>query len=114
MMQPICATEQWERLMDVTSVRWGDRLPQPVPLGILPLHRSRHAEFLHNEVPGITIPSEVRDAMHEAGDDAGSVGLEVSARLLEEMASLVDGTYVIPSFGRYERLAELVRRTLPR
>ena len=31
----------------------------PVLLGVLPLHTGRHAEFLHNEVPGITIPDEV-------------------------------------------------------
>ena len=28
----------------------------PILMGILPLQNARHAEFLHNEVPGITIP----------------------------------------------------------
>ena len=56
MTQPIYAREQWDRFMERASRRWGDRLPRPVLLGVLPLHTSRHAEFLHNEVPGITIP----------------------------------------------------------
>jgi homocysteine S-methyltransferase len=30
----------------------------PVLLGVLPLQSARHAEFLHNEVPGITVPAE--------------------------------------------------------
>ena len=52
MTQPIYGAEQWERFMERAAARWGDRLPRPVLLGILPLHTSRHAEFLHNEVPG--------------------------------------------------------------
>src|SRR5438105_9419391 len=39
----------------------------PVILGCIPLHSSRHAEFLHNEVPGITIPEDVRTRMRAAG-----------------------------------------------
>ena len=31
-------------------------------------------------------------------------------QLLAEMRPLVDGTYIMPSFGRYEQSAELVRR----
>ena len=52
MTQPIYAPEQWHRFMDRAAARFGDRLPRPVLLGVLPLHTSRHAEFLHHEVPG--------------------------------------------------------------
>jgi homocysteine S-methyltransferase len=108
--QPIYARAQWERFMERAATRWGDRLPRPVLLGVLPLHSARHAEFLHNEVPGITIPHEVRAAMQAAGDRGAEVGLEASLELLGEMQPMVDGTYVMPSFGRYEQSAELVRR----
>ena len=47
--------------------------------GVLPLHTARHAEFLHHEVPGITIPDDVRAAMHAAGDRGAEVGLETVA-----------------------------------
>jgi homocysteine S-methyltransferase len=110
MTQPIYAREQWDRFMERASRRWGDRLPRPVLLGVLPLHSSRHAEFLHNEVPGITIPDRVRTAMAAAGDRGAEVGLEQAGELLEGMRPLVSGTYVMPSFGRYEQSAELVRR----
>jgi len=110
MTQPIYERGQWDRFMDAARARWGDRLPRPVLLGILPLHTARHAEFLHHEVPGITIPDHVRAAMHAAGERGAEVGLEMALALLGEMRSLVQGTYIMPSFGRYELAAELVRR----
>jgi len=110
MTQPIYSREQWERFMTAASARWGDRLPRPVLLGVLPLHTARHAEFLHNEVPGITIPDNVRAAMAAAGERGAEVGLEMAMELLTEMRPLVQGTYIMPSFGRYELGAELVRR----
>jgi homocysteine S-methyltransferase len=110
MTQPIYAREQWERFMERASRRWGDRLPKPVLLGVLPLHTARHAEFLHNEVPGITIPDRVRTAMASAGERGAEVGMDMALELLTEMRPLVNGTYIMPSFGRYELGAELVRR----
>jgi len=110
MTQPIYAREQWQRLMDHAARRWPTGLPKPVLLGILPLHTQRYAEFLHNEVPGITIPDEVRAAMGGAGEHGTQVGLDIAHALLDEIAGDVQGTYIMPSFGRYELAAELVRR----
>jgi homocysteine S-methyltransferase len=111
MTQPVYALEQWERFLERLAQRWGTAdIPRPVLAGVLPLHTSRHAEFLHNEVPGITIPDEVRAAMHAAGERGAEVGLEMSLALLEQIRPLVQGTYIMPSFGRYELAAELVRR----
>jgi len=110
MTQPIYTADQWHRFMDRAARRWPTGLPRPVLLGVLPLHTGRHAEFLHNEVPGITIPDEVRAAMHAAGERGSEVGLEMAAALLESLAAQVQGTYIMPSFGRYELAAMLVRR----
>ena len=79
-------------------------------LGVLPLHSARHAEFLHNEVPGITIPDEQRSAMHAAGERGAEVGLDMAVNLLAASEGQIAGTYIMPSFGRYEIAAELVRR----
>jgi len=110
MTQPIYAREQWDAFMDRAAARWPSGLPRPVLLGILPLHSQRHAEFLHNEVPGISIPAEIRAAMGGAGERAAEVGLDIAQRLLAQVAHQVQGTYLMPSFGRYELAAELVRR----
>jgi hypothetical protein len=48
--------------------------------------------------------------MAAAGDRGSEVGLEGSLALLEAVGDAVAGTYIMPSFGRYEQCAELVRR----
>jgi methionine synthase / methylenetetrahydrofolate reductase (NADH) len=111
MTQPLYDVGQWTDFLDRLEVRWGTReIGRPVLVGVLPLHTARHAEFLHNEVPGITIPAEVRAAMHAAGERGAEVGLEMALRLLDDVRPYVQGTYLMPSFGRYELAAELVRR----
>jgi homocysteine S-methyltransferase len=111
MTQPLYEVEQWLAFLDRLEARTGQRaLPVPVLVGVLPLHTARHAEFLHHEVPGITIPRGVRAALHAAGDRGAEVGLEMALAFLEAIGPHVQGTYLMPSFGRYELAAELVRR----
>ena len=38
----------------------------PVLIGILPLYSHKNAEFLHNEVPGMSIPDDIRERMRVA------------------------------------------------
>ena len=85
------------------------RLDLQVLLGVLPLVSSRHAEFLHNEVPGITIPDAARVRMAEAGAAGTEAGIEMADALLAAVEHEVAGTYLMPSFGRYEQCAGLVR-----
>ena len=82
--------------------------PVPVLVGILPLHSARHAEFLHNEVPGITIPEDVRRRLREAGDGALLVGIEMAQELVRAVRSRYAGAYLMPSFGRFEVVAEVL------
>jgi homocysteine S-methyltransferase len=111
MTQPLYSVEQVVSMLEEARSRFGPAgFPVPLLLGVLPLQSARHAEFLHNEVPGITIPDESRAALHEAGDRGAEVGLEMSLGLLEAVEQEVAGTYIMPSFGRYEQCAELVRR----
>jgi homocysteine S-methyltransferase len=111
MTQPLYSVGQVEAMLDEALRRFGPGgFPVPVLLGVLPLVTSRHAEFLHNEVPGITIPAEARDAMRAAAERGSEVGIEMADQLLATMEGEVAGTYLMPSFGRYEQCAELVRR----
>ncbi len=111
MTQPLYSIEQVETMLAEARARFGPRgFPIPVLLGVLPLQSSRHAEFLHNEVPGITIPDGIRAALRKAGDRGAEVGLAQASELLGAVGDEVAGTYLMPSFGRYEQAAELVRR----
>jgi homocysteine S-methyltransferase len=99
-----------------TLVRFLDRLGKkriPVLLGLLPLQSHRHAEFLHNEVPGINIPDHARAAMRDAGEKGIEVGVEMCRKLLLEARDLVQGAYLMPSFGRYEVVARVAEAVLP-
>jgi homocysteine S-methyltransferase len=111
MTQPLYDLAQVEAMLAEADRRFGPGgFPVPVLLGVLPLQSSRHAEFLHNEVPGITIPAAVLERLRDAGDRGADVGLEMTLALLDEIGTRVAGTYIMPSFGRYEQAAELVRR----
>ena len=111
MTQPLYSIEQVETMLAEARRRFGPGgMPVPILLGVLPLVSTRHAEFLHNEVPGITIPDEAREAMRAAGERGSEVGIEMADRILTAMEGEVAGTYIMPSFGRYEECAELVRR----
>ena len=80
----------------------------PIVVGILPLHSSRHAEFLHNEVPGITVPDGVRARMREAGERGLRAGIEMAQALLRDVRGGYAGAYLMPSFGRFEVVAEVL------
>jgi homocysteine S-methyltransferase len=84
----------------------------PLLVGVLPLYGTRHATFLHNEVPGISIPIEIRDRLSEAGKDAPQVGVQIALELIEEMRSWANGIYLMPAFHRYDLAAEVVEGCL--
>lgn len=107
MTQPLFEVEPLLRVFD----RLGGS-PIPVLLGVLPLRSHQHAEYLHNEVPGIVIPEPVREAMRKAGDRAERIGMEVALQAALEARPYIAGVYIIPSFGRYEQACELVRGLL--
>ncbi len=93
-------------------LRFLDRVGQPaIPLilGCIPLHSSRHAEYLHNEVPGITIPDVVRQRMRAAGEKGHEEGLKLSQELLNSARSMVQGVYLMPSYGRYDVVSALAK-----
>jgi methionine synthase / methylenetetrahydrofolate reductase(NADPH) len=81
----------------------------PILLGVMPLQSSRHAEYLHNEVPGITIPDWARERMRRAGEHGMQEGVAMAREFLQEARSHVQGAYLMPSFGRFEQVAEILR-----
>jgi len=80
----------------------------PILAGALPLFGARHAAFLHNEVPGITISEEIQKRLRDAGEDAPQVGVKIALELIEGMKDWASGIYLMPAFGRYDLAAEIV------
>ncbi len=80
----------------------------PLLVGILPLATVRHAIFLKNEVPGMSVPDELVKRMDGAGDDGRGEGRRIALEMLEQVRPLVQGAYFIPAFRRYDVIADLV------
>jgi methionine synthase I (cobalamin-dependent)/5,10-methylenetetrahydrofolate reductase len=81
----------------------------PILVGVLPLRSTRHAEFLHNEVPGISIPEEIRLKMRE-GDakDQARCGVEIARKFVYQLKDRVAGVYLMPPFGAYRTALEVL------
>jgi homocysteine S-methyltransferase len=75
-------------------------LNTPWFVGVLPLRSARHAEFMHNEVPGIRIPEPILRQMTEAPEDSAlQVGLEIAQAFVRQADPYAQGIYLMPPAG---------------
>lgn len=80
----------------------------PVLVGVMPLLNERNTEFLHNEVPGISIPDSVRARMRGKEGPAGFVeGLAVAREIAAEVLVHFKGIYLVTPIVRHEITVEL-------
>ena len=79
MTQPVYNPETLNRFLDDV-----EPLGLPVMVGLLPLASHRNAEFLHNEVPGMSIPAPYRKRMAAvgAGPKARAEGVKIAQEAL--------------------------------
>jgi len=89
------------------------KLGIPVFVGVLPLRNQRHCEFMHNEVPGISIPEWLRKRIAEAKDDAEAfrVGIEEAREIARHIRTIAQGLYLMPPANNADAAAEIVAAT---
>ncbi|MBL0225897.1 MAG: bifunctional homocysteine S-methyltransferase/methylenetetrahydrofolate reductase [Geobacteraceae bacterium] len=81
----------------------------PILPGVMPLVSGRNAEYLHNEVPGISVPDAIRRRMKGLEKDAGvQEGLAIAREFIQATFAVAGGFYLIPPFGKYELALELI------
>jgi homocysteine S-methyltransferase len=97
-----------ERFLKRYEEIYSEPMNLPVVLAIMPLYSVKHARFLHNEVPGITVPDGVFKRLEDAGENAKYEGVRVAQEVLRDMKGIVQGAYVIPAFGHYELAADVI------
>ncbi len=105
--QPVYEPALAESFLQRYAEEYG-RLEQPILVGVLPLYSARHASFLHNEVPGVSIPEEIQKRMQGAGEAAPQVGVQIALELVEQMKPWAAGIYLMPQFSRYDLAAEII------
>ncbi len=80
----------------------------PILPGVLPLISERNAEYLHNEVPGISVPDEIRARMKGLEKDAGiREGIRIAKEFIDATFESAGGYYLVPPFGKFEAALEL-------
>jgi homocysteine S-methyltransferase len=84
----------------------------PIVAGIWPLVSLRNAEFLANEVPGISVPEAVLDRMRRAsaaGKEAAlAEGVAIAREMLAAVRSRVQGVQVSAPLGRVPVALEVI------
>jgi methionine synthase / methylenetetrahydrofolate reductase(NADPH) len=84
----------------------------PVLAAIWPLVSLRNAEFLANEVPGVSVPARVIERMRIAqarGDAAAAEeGVRIAQEVVAEVRDLVQGVQLAAPLGRIERALEVL------
>ena len=99
--QPVFDAAQLEKfLKSIAHVRI------PVIAGIWPLVSLRNAEFLANEVPGVSVPPDVIARMRRATDKskehATAEGIAIAREMLTGVRDVVQGAQVSAPFGKVE------------
>jgi methionine synthase I (cobalamin-dependent)/5,10-methylenetetrahydrofolate reductase len=99
--QPVFDPDQLE-----TFLRSIEDIRIPVVAGIWPLVSARNAEFLANEVPGVSVPPQVLERMRKASDKSKehgvAEGVAIAREMLERVRGSVQGVQVSAPFGRIE------------
>ncbi|MEA3188552.1 MAG: methionine synthase / methylenetetrahydrofolate reductase [Chthoniobacter sp.] len=82
----------------------------PILTGVWPLLNGRQAEFLHNEVPGIVIPENVRAEMAGMeGADGRKRGIAIAQEVCRAVLDSFPGVYLITPFLNYDTTVELTQ-----
>lgn len=107
MTQPIFDAEK-----ALQNLRWFREHAQDpnlkIIIGILPLSTDRHAAFLHNEVPGISIPDKIISRMKNSGEKSAKEGIKIAVELIDQMRDEVQGVYFMPAFNRFDYVSEII------
>lgn len=107
MTQPVFDLRQLERVLPRIEA-----LGVPLIAGIWPLVSLRNAEFLANEVPGVSVPPEVLDRMRRASEHgkeaALAEGVAIAREMLAAIRGAVRGAQVAAPLGRVEVALEVL------
>jgi methionine synthase / methylenetetrahydrofolate reductase(NADPH) len=103
--QPLFDPSTLERFLDDVS----SFCRIPVFVGIMPLRSSKHAEYIHNELPDMFVPEQIRNAMKSSGAEGARVGVEIAQEFLLATKPLVQGTYLMPPFNKFQMAVEVLK-----
>jgi len=107
--QPLFEMPALERFLEVAKPILGRT---KIMLGILPLRSKRHAEFLHYEVPGMSIPQWIHERIGQRNtiEEQSAEGIAICVEFLQQARTLVDGAYLMPPFKKYHMAVDILEK----
>jgi methionine synthase / methylenetetrahydrofolate reductase (NADH) len=109
--QPVFDADQLLSFLDTL----GNDENIPILAGIWPMQSLRNAEFLANEVPGVSVPKQLLERMAAARerDEERLEGEQIAFEILEKVYPRISGIQVAAPFGRVGsaiRILEVARQ----
>ncbi len=82
----------------------------PVLAGIWPFDSALHAEFMANEVPGVTVPDELvaRMCRAETARSASAEGIAIARELVAALRPMAQGVHLVTRSGPVDRAFEVL------
>jgi homocysteine S-methyltransferase len=105
--QPVFDARLVQAFLDRYQAEFG-KFPVPMIVGILPLASARHAAFLAQEVPGISIPQQTLERIDQAGEGGAREGIQIASDLIRQIRPSAQGIYLMPAFNRFDYAAEII------
>ncbi len=104
--QPVFAVEPLLDFMEKIA-----DLKVPVIAGIWPLASYRNAEFMRNEVPGVTVPDEIMERMAnaESKEDQRAEGIAIAREAIARIRNVVQGIQVSAPFGNVQTAIAVIK-----
>jgi homocysteine S-methyltransferase len=106
MTQPLFDQDVVEAMMEKTH-----HLDLLIFTGIFPLISARNADFLHNEIPGISIPKKVRETLwkYKKIEDQRKVAMDLTRKLITDIIPFAKGLYLISPLNKWEITLTLLK-----
>jgi homocysteine S-methyltransferase len=103
--RPVFDVQAFERFL-----RRVEGLGVPILAGLWPFPTALHAEFMANEVPGVTVPDDLVARMRETADEAAAAaeGVAIARELAARIRPMVQGLHVFTLTGPVERAFDVL------
>jgi methionine synthase I (cobalamin-dependent)/5,10-methylenetetrahydrofolate reductase len=110
--QPVFDPETLFRFLDRI-----ESLPRRIPViaGVWPLISFKNAEFMKNEVPGVTIPDSVMERMAQCKtkEEGIEAGIEIARTICEAISERVAGWQVSAPLGKLDIALRVLGKSAP-
>lgn len=105
--QPVFSSDSVARLRRIKE-ETGAR----ILCGIMPLVSRRNAEFMKNEIPGVSVPEKVVERYPEKGkkEEGEAIGIMIAREMIELTEDFADGYYFSFPFNRVYLLDKILKQ----